>query len=126
MSASLRRGWGRGIATIYLLRVDPLRYVVVNGKSMDAYRHLGYPIRRSPLGAAYEDLLKAQQDVLLPHVEAGTLDFYTWPSYWILPVAFGLMTVLLGMRVVAVARGSFIDKPHDPAEEIDSHAGEQN
>ena len=37
-----------------------------------------------------------------------------------------LMTVLLGMRVVAVARGSFVDKPHDPAEEIDSHAGEQD
>ncbi|MCB1384141.1 MAG: TRAP transporter small permease [Notoacmeibacter sp.] len=74
-------------------------------------------------GTAREAMRQTSQGA---YVEAGTLDFYTWPSYWILPVAFGLMTVLLGMRVVAVARGSFIDKPHDPAEEIDSHAGEQN
>lgn len=56
------------------------------------------------------------------YVEAGAMDFYTWPSYWILPISFGLMTILLAARVISVLSGTFHDGPHDPLEEIDSHA----
>lgn len=58
------KGWGKGIATIYLNRVDPKRFVVVNNKSVEAYEALGYPIRRSSLDATYADLQKAQEDIL--------------------------------------------------------------
>lgn len=34
------------------------------------------------------------------YVETGTDIFYTWPSYWILPVSFALMTLVLVMRVI--------------------------
>lgn len=74
-------------------------------------------------GTASEAIRQTRQGA---YVEAGTMDFYTWPSYWILPISFGLMTILLALRLVSMARGQFVDKPHDPVEEIDSHAGEQN
>lgn len=58
------------------------------------------------------------------YVEAGTLNFPTWPSYWILPVSFALMELVLAMRLVELVTGRFSAHAHDPLEEIDSHAGE--
>lgn len=46
------------------------------------------------------------------YVEAGTMDFYTWPSYWILPISFGLMTIAMVIRVVSVLRGRSIEDSH--------------
>ncbi|MDF1802137.1 TRAP transporter small permease [Thalassovita sp.] len=50
------------------------------------------------------------------YVEAGTIVFYTWPGYWILPVSFALMTIVLGVRLVEVSRGAFADIPADQAQ----------
>lgn len=38
------------------------------------------------------------------YVESGVDIFYTWPSYWILPFSFGLMAVVVAMRVIVSAR----------------------
>ncbi len=43
------------------------------------------------------------------YVEAGTMDFYTWPGTWILPVCFGLMLVVSLMRLIEIATGRFKD-----------------
>lgn len=74
-------------------------------------------------GTAAEAMRQTRQGA---YVEAGAFDFVTWPSYWILPASFGLMTVLLAMRLVSMLRGTFVDAPHDPLEELDSHTGERN
>lgn len=55
------------------------------------------------------------------YVEAGALEFSTWPSYWILPISFGLMTIMLVLRAISILNGTFKDEPHDPLEEINSH-----
>ena len=49
------------------------------------------------------------------YVEAGTVVFYTWPGYWILPVSFALMAVVLVLRILQVLRGDFADVPADRA-----------
>lgn len=59
------------------------------------------------------------------YVETGTLIFYTWPSYWILPVSFGLMALVLLMRIISMLNGTFADHPHNPLEELDSHTGDE-
>ena len=47
------------------------------------------------------------------YVEAGTMDFITWPGYWILPVCFGLMALVLILRLIQVLRGTFQDASAD-------------
>lgn len=47
------------------------------------------------------------------YVEAGTMDFVTWPGYWILPVCFGLMALVLILRLSQVLRGTFQDATAD-------------
>ena len=56
--------FGKGIATIYLNRVDKRKFVIVNNKSIEAYKLLGYKISSSPLEMTYSDLLKAQTDLI--------------------------------------------------------------
>lgn len=58
------------------------------------------------------------------YVEAGAMDFYTWPSYWILPIAFGVMTLVCVLRVVSVLRGEFIEDTFDPVETLGPHPEE--
>ena len=55
------------------------------------------------------------------YVEVGTASFPTWPSFWIPPFAFGLMVLVLGMRITELATGRFHDGSHDPLEELDAH-----
>ncbi|WP_116133306.1 TRAP transporter small permease [Tropicimonas sp. IMCC34043] len=55
------------------------------------------------------------------YVEVGTVQFPTWLSFWIPPVAFWLMTMVLGIRIVEVLTGRFAENNHDPLAEIDSH-----
>jgi TRAP-type C4-dicarboxylate transport system permease small subunit len=52
------------------------------------------------------------------YVEAGTIHFPTWPSYWIVPVSAGLMLLVLVLRLVRLARGEFREVAHDPLEEV--------
>lgn len=35
------------------------------------------------------------------YVESGTIQFASWPSYWILPASFALMALVLVMRIMA-------------------------
>lgn len=58
------------------------------------------------------------------YIEAGTMRFPTWPSYWILPISFGLMLVVLILRITEVLTGRFDDREADPLDEIQSHPTE--
>jgi TRAP-type C4-dicarboxylate transport system permease small subunit len=55
------------------------------------------------------------------YIDAGTMQFPTWPSYWILPLSFALMAMVLVIRLVELLTGRFVDAEHDPLEEIQSH-----
>ncbi len=72
-------------------------------------------------GSSIEALRQTERGA---YVEAGTLHFLTWPSYWIPAVAFGLMTLILAVSLVEVLRNRFDLRGHDPLEEIDSKAGD--
>ncbi|PLX39130.1 MAG: TRAP transporter small permease [Hyphomicrobiales bacterium] len=72
-------------------------------------------------GSAQEAL---RQTARSSYVEVGTMYFSTWPSFWIPPVSFALMEVILLVRLIEVLTGRFELHAHDPLEEIDSHAGE--
>ncbi len=56
--------FGKGLATIYLNRVDKNKYVIVNNKSIEAYTKLGYNIAKNSLDRTYQDLLFAQSDLI--------------------------------------------------------------
>ena len=49
------------------------------------------------------------------YVEAGAIYFLTWPGYWILPVCFSLMALVLVFRLIQLFRGQFEDKPAETA-----------
>lgn len=59
------------------------------------------------------------------YVEAGSMDFYTWPSYWILPVAFGVMTLICVLRILSVLFGQFTEDTFDPVETLGPHPDEE-
>jgi 5-methylcytosine-specific restriction protein B len=61
--------FGKGLATIYLNRVDKSKFVIVNNKSIDAYKKLGYKVSTTPLERIYKDLLTAQTDLIKKHPE---------------------------------------------------------
>lgn len=63
-------------------------------------------------GTAKEALVQTGRGA---YIEAGTILFRTWPGYWILPVCFALMAVVLTMRLVQVVRGQFADVPAEQA-----------
>jgi len=69
-------------------------------------------------GTFDEAVLETQKGA---YMEVGVVRFITWPSYWILPFAFGGMMVILAMRVISVLTGKFSEGPHDPLEEISGH-----
>ncbi|MCA0995917.1 TRAP transporter small permease [Alloyangia pacifica] len=48
------------------------------------------------------------------YIEAGTLRFVTWPSYWILPTSFALALLIMAIRIIEVLTGRFGDHDHDP------------
>jgi hypothetical protein len=56
--------FGKGIATIYLNRIDNIKYVVVNNKSVEAYEMLGYDISTKDLKSMFLSLKIAQNDLL--------------------------------------------------------------
>ena len=63
--------FGQGLATIYLNRVNKQKYAVINNKSLDAYKQLGYNIKTSSLNKKYFSLLDAQKDLIdkFPEIE---------------------------------------------------------
>jgi AAA domain (dynein-related subfamily)/EVE domain len=50
------KNFGKGLATIYLNRVDKSRFAIVNNKSIEALDLLGYKTSRGPLTKAYKEL----------------------------------------------------------------------
>lgn len=56
------------------------------------------------------------------YIEAGSIRFITWPSYWILPISFGLALLIMLIRIVELLTGKFVDADHDPIEDLD-HRG---
>ncbi|MFN3274846.1 MAG: TRAP transporter small permease [Paracoccus sp. (in: a-proteobacteria)] len=48
------------------------------------------------------------------YIEAGTIRFVTWPSYWILPVSFALALVVIAIRIFEVLTGRFGENGPDP------------
>lgn len=98
----------------------------LTGRARQAVGLLGFGIGLAVFavmtwGSAQEAL---RQTARQAYVEAGTLHFPTWPSYWILPVSFALIAAVLVMRIVEVLTGRFAVGPHDPLEEIQSGTGE--
>lgn len=57
-------------------------------------------------GTAREALVQTSRGA---YIEAGTIYFYTWPGYWILPLCFGLMILVLILRLYQVFTGTFVD-----------------
>ena len=51
------------------------------------------------------------------YVDAGTMRFPTWPSYWILPVSFALMALVLVLRIIEILTGHFDDEDNKPVED---------
>lgn len=54
------------------------------------------------------------------YIQAGTLHFVTWPSYWILPFSFGLALVVIVIRIIEVLTGSFDEGGHDVLDQLES------
>ena len=61
--------FGKGLATIYLNRVNKRKFVVVNNKSIEAYGIIGYEISQSPLERIYLDIFNAQTDLINKYSE---------------------------------------------------------
>lgn len=51
-------------------------------------------------------------------VEAGLIRFLTWPSYWILPISFGLMTLICLGRILQVSMGRLDFIENSSADEL--------
>jgi len=73
-------------------------------------------------GTAAEALRQTKRGA---YVEAGTMDFYTWPGTWILPICFGLMTLVLAIRLFQVVTGRFHDDSHEQLLEIHETSSDQ-
>lgn len=59
------------------------------------------------------------------YIDAGLIKVLTWPSYWLMPLAFGLMTVLCAIRIVQLATGKLSVHAHDPLEELNADLEEE-
>ena len=131
------------VSRYYMVLVSflPIAYVEVRRRHVEATiftDHLPAPIRRFLFlisfilglfvyllltwGTMQEALNNTAQK---SYVEAGSMDFLTWPSYWILPISFGLMSLVLCLRIISILRGEFDDRHHDPSEIIDSESKEE-
>lgn len=53
-------------------------------------------------------------------IEAGLMRVLTWPSYWLLPLSFLIMTLLCVGRLWTVVTGKFELATHEPLEELQS------
>ena len=56
--------FGKGLATIYLNRIDKHKYVVVNNKSVSGLKKLGYKIPSSSLKSQYDAILVSERFLL--------------------------------------------------------------
>ena len=56
--------FGKGLATIYLNRIDKHKYVIVNNKSVDGLKKLGYKIPSGNLKSQYDAILAAEKSLM--------------------------------------------------------------
>jgi TRAP-type C4-dicarboxylate transport system permease small subunit len=93
------------------------------GAAKQAVFLLGFVVSLAVYGAlVYGTTLEAiSQTSRGAYVMTGVMQFLTWPSYWILPVSFALMALVLVMRVAEVLTGRFDDSEHDPLEQLEPH-----
>lgn len=55
-------------------------------------------------GTALEAMRKTERGA---YIEAGVIEFSVWPGYWILPFCYGLMVIVLLLRLSQVLTGRF-------------------
>ncbi|HAQ19145.1 MAG TPA: hypothetical protein DCR40_07925 [Prolixibacteraceae bacterium] len=67
------KNFGQGASTIYLNRINKNRFVIVNNKSINAMRSLGYEIK-GDFAQIYHSIEKAQNDLISKYSELE--DFY--------------------------------------------------
>ena len=98
----------------------------LRGRSRKAVQGFGLLLSLGVFGLLFwgtlEEALK--QTARGAYIEAGTLSVPTWPSYWILPLSFALMEIVLLLRLTQFFQGTYRDDPHDPLEEVDSSLSE--
>jgi len=63
-------------------------------------------------GTAKEAMVQTSRGAF---IEAGSMMFPTWPSYWILPLGFALMSIVLVLRIIQIFAGTFRDAPAETA-----------
>lgn len=98
----------------------------LKGRAMQAIYFLGFAVALTVFllltyGTLNEALLQTKKGA---YIESGVIRFVTWPSYWILPISFGAMALVMAIRVLSVLRGTFADTAHDPMEELSGHVEE--
>lgn len=101
-------------ATVFTEKLTgwPLRAVLLLGLTI-----FGAVLAVLLWGSTVEALSKTARRV---YVEAGTMRFPTWPSYWILPVSFGLALLVNVIRLIELFTGRFAGAQHDPLDELES------
>ncbi|AUH32664.1 TRAP transporter small permease [Paracoccus tegillarcae] len=98
----------------------------LTGTSLKAVQLFGFVIFACVLavllyGGTVEAISKTARGA---YVEAGTIRFVTWPSYWIMPLSFGLALLIMVLRIIEVLTGQFTDGDDDPLDQFDSQTGE--
>ncbi|MFD1794521.1 TRAP transporter small permease [Paracoccus aurantiacus] len=68
-------------------------------------------------GSTLEAISKTQRGA---YIEAGTIRFVTWPSFWILPFSFALALIVILIRIYEVVSEQFDDDEHDVMEQVDA------
>ena len=100
----------------------------LTGTPLKLVQLLGFGIFAAVLAVlTYGSCLEAMRQMSRgAYIEAGTLRFVTWPSYWILPISFGLALLIMSIRIYEVLTGRFGAHDHDPvgALEDTSNSGE--
>jgi TRAP-type C4-dicarboxylate transport system permease small subunit len=99
----------------------------LSGRPKQGIFLLGFVLSLAAYGLLfYGTLLEAMsQTARRAYVVTGVVEFPTWPTYWILPISFLLMALVLVMRVFAVVTDRFDEGGHDPLAELESNPEEK-
>ena len=108
------KGFGKGISTIYLNKVDKKKYCVLNSKSISAYAKLGYNISSSSLKKSYQSLLAAESDLISKYPDLDDYDKADSLSHFLIGTDRGknmlptLMKILTDDELRSIADSSAI------------------
>lgn len=98
----------------------------LSGNGLRAVQLFGFAVFAAVLavllyGSTLEAISKTSRGA---YIEAGTIRFITWPSYWILPFSFGLALIVMVINIIEVLTGRFVDDDHDPLKELETDGGQ--